>query len=81
MPAGEVAAAVAVAAAAVGVAEARLVAAVGVAEARVAAGVAVGTLAAVGVAPLVEHAATVASSPPMRAALVIFGKASGCPII
>jgi hypothetical protein len=33
------------------------------------------------VAPLVEHAATVASSPPMRAALAILGKATVCPII
>jgi hypothetical protein len=76
-----VAAAVAVAAASVGVAGAKLVAAVGAAEARVGAGVTVGTLAVVGVAPLVEHAATVASSPPMRAALAILGKATVCPII
>jgi hypothetical protein len=43
--------------------------------------VAGGTLAVVGVAPLPEQAATIASSPPMRAALVILVRASGCPII
>jgi hypothetical protein len=89
---GEVAVAVAVATAAVGVAEARLVAAVGVAEARlvaavgvagarVGAGVTVGTLAVVGVAPLPAQAARVASSPPMRATRAIPGRASECPII
>jgi hypothetical protein len=54
---------------------------VGAAEARVEAGVAAGALAVVGVAPLAEQAATVASSPPMRATLVILGRGSKCPII
>jgi hypothetical protein len=85
---------VALSTAAVGVARAGVVAAVAVGTlaavavgtlAAVAVGtlaaVAVGTLAAVGVAPFDVQAATVASSPPMTAALEILNKASGCPII
>jgi hypothetical protein len=87
---GEVVAAVALAAG-VGVAGVSVISAVGVgtlAVVAVAVAVAVGTLtvaggtlAVVGVAPLPEQAATIASSPPMRAALVILVRASGCPII
>jgi hypothetical protein len=82
-----VAAAVGVATAAVGVARARVAVAVAVgtlAVVAVAVGtltVAGGTLAVVGVVPLPEQAATIASRPPMRAALVILVRASGCPII
>src|ERR1035437_6650929 len=74
---GEVVAAVALATG-VGGAGVRVVSAVGVGTLAV---VAVGTLAVVGVAPLPEQAATVASSPPMMAALVILNRASVCPII
>jgi hypothetical protein len=91
---GEVVAAVALAAG-VGVAGVSVVSAVGVgtlAVVAVAIGtlavagaapltVAVGTFAVVGVVPLPEQAATIASSPPMRAALAILLRASGCPII
>jgi hypothetical protein len=81
---GEVVAAVALAAG-VGVAGVSVVSAVAVGTLAVVA-VAVGTLAVVavavvGVVPLLEQAATIASSPPMRAALVILVRASGCPII
>jgi hypothetical protein len=81
---GEVVAAVALAAG-VGVAGVSVVSAVGVgtlAVVAVAGGMfAGGTLAVVGVVPLPEQAATIASSPPMRAALVILVRASGFPII
>src|SRR5450759_3392980 len=88
---GEVVAAVALAVG-VGVAGVSVVSAVGVgtlAVVAVAVGTlavavgtfAVGTFAVVGVVPLPEQAATIASSPPMRAALVILVRASGCPVI
>src|ERR1035437_5037818 len=82
---GEVVAAVALAAGGGG-AGVRVVSAVGVGTlAVVAVGtlavVAVGMLAVVGVAPLPVQAATVASSPPMMATLVILNRASVCPII
>jgi hypothetical protein len=80
---GEVVAAVALAAG-VGGARVGVVAAVvaGTVAVVAVAAIAVGTLAVVGVAPLLlEQAATIASRPPMRAALVILVRASGCPII
>jgi hypothetical protein len=76
--AGEAAAGLALSTAVVEVARTGVVAAVAVGTV---AAVAVGTLADVGVAPLPAQAATVASSPPMRATLVILTMASGCPII
>src|SRR5450759_408644 len=83
---GEVVAAVALAVG-VGVAGVSVVSAVGVGTLAVVAvavgtlAVAGGTLAVVGVVPLLEQAATIASSPPMRAALVILVRDSGCTII
>jgi hypothetical protein len=85
---GEVAAAVGVATGGVGVAGGRVnIAAVAVVVGTLTV-VAVDTLAVVGVAlavvgvaPLDAQAATIVSSPPMRAALVIPVRASGCPII
>src|SRR5450756_1054429 len=81
---GEAVAAVALAAG-VGVAGVSVVSAVGVGTLAVGVGtlaaVAGGMLAVVGVVPLLEQAATIASSPPMRAALVILVRASGCPLI